>query len=645
MKKPSFNRFTSLSSRISLWIVLSAALLLAVAMGFLWRSWAKSLRAEVNKDAAQVLDNTVLRVNGILEDAELAANNMVWLVERELDNPDAMVTISNEAIRNNPVLSGCSISFEPYFFPEKGLYYSIYSYRTAQDTVGWEQEGDDSYQYFYQNWYLLPRLLNRPCWTEPYNETSWNVVPEMDTEMLVSYCRPIYDRDSTFVGSVSVDLSLKWLTETVSGVRPYPNSYSILVGHGGTFLVHPDPEKLFYQTLFTDGLLDSDPVKYELGQAMRHQEAGMRVVIIDGERNFVYFQPLETTGWSVAIVCPEDDIFGDFNRLRRVFALSILLALLLLFFLLGWLIRRQLLPLRDLAVEADYIASGNLDHPLEPLERIDEIGQLNHSFRNMQTSLVSYIDELTKTTASKERMDRELQIARGIQMAMVPHDFPRRNDVDLYAQMTPAREVGGDLYDFCIQDDKLFFCLGDVSGKGVPASLLMAVARGMFRILARQGQPPAEIARQINDLISEKNEQMNFVTMFIAALDLKTGELAFCNAGHNAPVLIPEKCSEACFLDCKPNVAVGIMPGFPFEGQTVPDFRGKALFVYTDGLNEAEDASHVQFGEDRMLDILREDKFAGACGTIEKMSQAVALHVDGAEPSDDLTMLCVRMAK
>ena len=228
---------------------------------------------------------------------------------------------------------------------------------------------------------------------------------------------------------------------------------------------------------------------------------------------------------------------------------------------------------------------------------------------------------------------------------MVPHTFPEREDIDLYALMTPAREVGGDLYDFFIEDEKLYFCIGDVSGKGIPASLMMAVAKSMFRILAKQGLPPADIARQINDIAAEDNAQMIFVTMFFGTLDLSTGVLSYCNAGHNAPVVLRRKKGKSHFLPCKPNMAIGIMPGFEFEGETLEDFRGDTLFVYTDGLNEAENAAHEQFGNERMLEILGENQRKGARDIIEIMNQAVAAHVDGAEASDDLTMLCVRMAK
>jgi len=630
----------SLSSKISFWIVLVSAVLLGVMVGQIWWGWARSISAEVEKDSMQMLDNAVLRVNGILEDAELAAGNTVWLVERDIDKPDEMVRYSCEAVHNNPVLNSCSIAFEPDFYPSEGKYYSIFSYRASQDSIAWEQEGDYDYDYFSMVWYSLSKQLDRPCWTEPYCDMSVEGFSGLDT-LMVSYCWPFYTKDSTFAGTVAVDISLKWLTRTLLSVKPYPNSYCIMLGSTGSYIVHPDTDKLFYDNVFTD--VHSDPDVYDLGHAMLGRETGMRKLDMRGEPCFVFFAPLQTTGWSLAIVCPEKDVYGSFNRTRRLMTLNILVSLLAMFFLFGWLIRRQIAPLSELAAKADYIASGNLDHPLKPTRRKDEIGLLTSSFRNMQTSLVRHIQELTAATAMRERMQRELQIARNIQMGMVPRVFPTREDVDLYAAMTPAREVGGDLYDFLVLNDKLYLCIGDVSGKGVPASLIMAVCRGMFRILAHQELSPVEIAGNINDTLAEENEQMLFVTMFVACIDLRTGVLDYCNCGHNPPVLLSCEGKSPEFVDCKPNTVIGVMPGFVYEGQQIEDVRGKVLFLYTDGLNEAENADHEQFGNDAMLAELGREAFQDARSLIERLNEAVVRHVAGAEASDDLTMVCVKI--
>ena len=263
----------------------------------------------------------------------------------------------------------------------------------------------------------------------------------------------------------------------------------------------------------------------------------------------------------------------------------------------------------------------------------------------MQSSLVSYIDELKVTTAKKERIEGELRIAHDIQMGMVPNvfpPFPERKELDLHALMAPAREVGGDLYDYLLLGDKLFFCIGDVSGKGIPASMFMATTRSMFRVMGKQGIPPSEIARRLNDTLSENNESMMFVTSFIGVLDLVTGRLEYCNCGHNPPALMSGG-SAPVFLDCVPNTPHGVLNGCEYEGQVLNDLRGCMLFLYTDGLNEAENVDHVEFGMDRISSVLSGLSTANAITVVESMHRAVASHVGKAEPSDDLTMLCLRL--
>ena len=218
--------------------------------------------------------------------------------------------------------------------------------------------------------------------------------------------------------------------------------------------------------------------------------------------------------------------------------------------------------------------------------------------------------------------------------------------------MTPAKEVGGDLYGYLLmpsdkpedEADKLYFALGDVSGKGVPASLFMAQATRLFRTLALQGMKPAEIATRINDALSgEDNETSMFVTMFLGLVDLHTGHLDFCNAGHNPPVLLSE--GRADFIDMVPNCPIGLWPGFEFEGEEIENIMDRPLFVYTDGLNEAENRQQEQFTDERLLDILAHTTFESSQHTIELLRAEVEKHRDGAEPNDDLTMLCVNVIK
>jgi serine phosphatase RsbU (regulator of sigma subunit) len=245
--------------------------------------------------------------------------------------------------------------------------------------------------------------------------------------------------------------------------------------------------------------------------------------------------------------------------------------------------------------------------------------------------------------AAQERIENELKIARDIQMSMVPSTFPEREGLDMYASMTPAKEVGGDLYGYVMQGDRLYFALGDVSGKGVPASLFMAQATRLFMTLAKQGMMPVEICTRMNDALSgEDNESGMFVTLFLGLVDLTTGHLDFCNAGHNPPVIGGGE-NNADFLEMQPNAPIGLWPGLEYEGEEIDSIKGRPLFIYTDGLNEAENRQQEQFGDDRLLDILRHTQFDTAQQVIDTLKAEVEQHRDGAEPNDDLTMMCIRV--
>ena len=254
-----------------------------------------------------------------------------------------------------------------------------------------------------------------------------------------------------------------------------------------------------------------------------------------------------------------------------------------------------------------------------------------------------YRRRITKMQAVQERIESELRIARDIQMSMVPSLFPEREGLDMYASMTPAKEVGGDLYGYLLMGDKLYFAVGDVSGKGVPASLFMAQATRLFLTLAKQGMMPAEICTRINDALSgDDNANGMFVTFWLGLLDLTTGHLDFCNAGHNPPVIGGDE-HHGEFLDMIPNAPIGLWPGLEYEGEEIDSIKGRPLFIYTDGLNEAENPQQEQFGDDRLLDFLRNTHFDTAQHVIEALKAEVETHRNGAEPNDDLTMMCLRI--
>ena len=633
-----------LSVRVSLWVVFFAAIIFNVALGFLFYQAREAVRQEAISRATTILDKTSLRVEGILNRVEVASNMTKWLVQRHPNKADSMFVYSRGMLLNNPDFYNCSIAFEPYYFKDKGRYFSAYT-KHIGDTLRTIQGGSDHYQYFFTDWYLMSQLLEKPCWTEPYMDLD---VATNTSEMVTSYCQTIKDKQGQVIGVINTSLSITWLSQTISSVKPYPNSYSMMIGRGGTYFVHPDTTKITRQTIFTQTLEQPDTALTALGLAMTHGEEGMKHMNIDGQDCYVFYKPLGQTGCSMAIVCPESDIFGGFDRLRNSVRAIVLVGLLLMLFLFIRIITRELQPLRRLAHEAETIASGQFDAVLPDFQRIDEIGQLSHSFGNMQQSLVKYIDELKSTTSQKASIERDLRIASSIQMGMLPEDFPTsedRDDVQLYASLTPAKEVGGDLFDFYFRDEKLFFCIGDVSGKGVPASLFMAVTRSTFRTVSAHESMPDRIVTTMNKTIADMNKTHMFVTLFVGVLDLPTGRLHYCNAGHDAPLLVGAGLGE---LSCDSNIPVGFMPTWKYSLQEAQIFTGTTIYLFTDGLTEAMNADKELFGMERVNDVAFQalsQQQQEPRQIITRMTEAVHQFVGEAEQSDDLTMMAIQYIK
>ena len=318
--------------------------------------------------------------------------------------------------------------------------------------------------------------------------------------------------------------------------------------------------------------------------SIRYAETG-----ISDESSLCFSTPVERTGWTLSIVIPEKDLFAGFRKMRMIVRLFQLLGIIMIIILLHMVAKSQ--------------------------ARFKELN------------------------AQKEFIQNELRIGHDIQMSMIPKvfpAFPKRTDIDITASLVPAKDVGGDLYDFYIRDEKLFFCIGDVSGKGVPAALVMTVTQSLFRAISNREESPAYIITAMNDSMFEKNENCMFVTFFCGILDLATGHLRYCNAGHNLPFLVGKTLSR---LPVVSNVPLGVMAGFPFKEQEVNISCDDTLFLFTDGITEAENASLEQFGEERLEAALSNK--SNAQDLLNTIQAAVSNFVNDAPQSDDLTILII----
>lgn len=625
--------------RLSLVMLCVVSLLFTLTFVGNSHSAHKYVKKESIERAQSALDNTILRINNVLQSVEITIHNLSWLVTENLGNPEKLYSITEHIVQSNEFISGSAIAFEPYYYKEYGNFYSPYSYREG-DSIKSKQLGTNDYNYHYMDWYQIPRLLNTPYWSEPYyDEGGGNII-------MTTYSYPIYDNNNKIIAIFTADLSLEWFAEQVNSIKPYPNAYNLMIGRGGTFLVHSNKEKILNETMFTSANSINDKELFSTAHNMVNGYYGMGEFERQGKHFYLFYAPVKATGWSVAVACLHSDIFSGVDSVRKLSYIVGIIGMLLITVLCFFIIRRMTRPLTEIANTAMEIAQGNLTAHLPKITTYDEMLTLHDSFAHMQNSLLKYIDELKFTTANKERIESELRIAHAIQMGMVPKmfpPFPEREDVDLYAKLQPAREVGGDLYDFFIENDKLHFIIGDVSGKGVPASLVMAVTCRLFRTIASHIDTPEGIVTSLNDALSESNDSYMFCTAFVGILDLNSGELKYCNAGHNPPIILLPN-GDVAPLKVTPNLALGIWADFKFKGESYQMQRGSTLFMYTDGITEAEDINKDLYGEERLIELMKNFTSQSPRLITENVLNDIALHTKGAEQSDDITILCCNLS-
>lgn len=626
----------SFSLRMSLYILFAASSVFLLVFWNYFRQARHSVSEEAVEQAQVKLENTILQIDQVLGSVEVAVKNLSWLVANNLDNPDYMYELTRRVLESNSYVVGSAIAFEPEYYKEKGVLFSPYSYR-SEGKIQSKQLGTEDYEYPYMDWYLIPKLLGASYWSEPYFDDGGAEL------VMTTFSLPLYDAEGKMYAVFTADISLEWFAGKVNGIKSYPHAFNYMIGRGGTFLVSPRPESILNESFFARPLAEGDENMMQIGRRMVNGETGMGQFKRDGEDFYLFYAPVKATGWSVCIACWHDDIFAGVDGLRNRVIVVFVLGLLLLTGFCYFTIRKLTQPLERFAGSANEIAKGNFGAPLPVIKSQDEMKTLHDSFELMQQSLVTYIDELKQTTASKERIESELRIARDIQMGMVPKifpPFPDRDDVDLFAKLIPAKEVGGDLYDFFIEGEKFYFMVGDVSGKGVPASLVMAVTCRLFRTIAAHFHTPADIIAALNDTLAENNESNMFCTAFLGILNLKTGVMQYCNAGHNAPVVIHDS-GKVEFMEVRPNLPLGLFGGFPYEGQECTLVKGESLFLYTDGVTEAESVTKALYSDEHLLEFLAERQGQASMKVVQDVHHDIERHATGAEQSDDITMMCI----
>ena len=592
-----------------------------------------------------------------MSNVEISTDNIIDELCWHLATPELVLSTMEYELKANRHLHGCGLGFVPEYYPQEGHWFEPYAFNEG-DKITMKVIGSEDHDYFDDEWYTKGLESPEGTWSTPYLDE------EGGGAVLCTFSRPvIMEPDKEIAGVFGADLSLEDIFSLIvesllkeNKESPFLKSvsddpelqiYAFIIGPKGEYIVHPDRTRIL-KTNFYDYATGEDAARYrKLGDAMTAGESGEQSVWIDGTRTDVYFAPLLHSGWSMGIVVPVKRLLMPGILYGTMIIVLILLGVLLVFITCHRSIKKASTPLIKLAESAQEIATGRFDTQLPTIKSKDEIRLLRDSFDHMQTSLARYVEELKVTTAQNASIESELGVARNIQMSMLPFTwppFPDRNDLDLFGSVAPARAVGGDLFDFRIQDEKLFFCIGDVSGKGVPAALVMTVIGSMFRTLSASEDNPLRIMTAINSSTSARNENMMFVTLFVGALDLSTGVLQYTNAGHNAPFVITG--GQARMMSVDANIPVGVLEDWSFTPQETTLSPGEILFLYTDGLTEATRSDSELFGEERVLEELSSHgEDISAERVVADMTAAVNRFIGKAEQSDDLTMLVLKMQR
>ena len=642
MKKHSFANI--LSFRVMLVLIV----MMTIIMITVHDVTKDTMALEAGARYESIILNSNERIRGVLSDVYVGAINNINDIERDIDDPDKLQAHLERMVKLNMYMSSCRLIFEPDFFPQKGHHLEIYAWRDSTGTIRGKQMNEHHPDYLTHPWYKAAFERQEGDWTPPYFDRA------ASQQLTTTYLTHIHDHQGRKVGMLGADVSLEWLRLRHQRIDAENHerfekdfkdqSYSFIIDSDGTYLIHPDRERVLKKKFQEIAALTPDTADDEMAQDMMAGKSGSRRILKDGVDSWVFYSFVKYADWTVVVVVPEAIIHHNGNTLVLLLLGILATGLLVIYVLSHKLIHQIMKQLKRFVTAAGEMAQGNFNAEL-PEMRSKEMDALRTAFMDMENSLARYVEELKTTTASNVAMEQELKIASDIQQQMLPKvypPFPERTDIDIFGEVVTAKKVGGDLFDFFIRDDKLYFSIGDVAGKGVPAALVMAVTRSMFRSASLSNTSPKLIVESINRSVCQSNDSFMFVTLFMGVLDLKTGHLLYTNAGHEPPVLVGG--AHTRFINVNNNIPLGLRSDWEYTEQKSLIDKGTTLFLYTDGYTEAETTEHEQFGRERMCsEALRlSAEHLDSREFVRQIRQAERTFVHGIPQSDDISLLAIK---
>lgn len=616
----------SFARRLSRRVIIVVAIIFVAQLVVVGLSSNRIIAEEAAASTRHMLHGTISEIELPLGEIEIATGTAAALISSMPDVGYAEL-VMNRTVEIDTLICGGSVVYPTAQGPKALMCYqdSTGEVHSFPLTGGW---ADGSWVY---RCLAAVDQHRAPFWVEPYQAAGKR------DQRVTAYCHPIYhvtNGDSTLYAVVLTELPVDWIEHKCESLRPYPNSLTTIVCGNSIIGLHDSVIIAQIQTAFAE-----NKELQELQEDMRKGVDSMRRMGSGTKLGYVVYGPLHN-GWVASVVCQYKEVLRRSSLMHTNLLIIGLLVILILYFICRLVIHRLTTPITQLSDAALRMAKGNLNTQLPEIKSGDEMMHLHDSFVYMQNSITEYIDELKTTTAANERMESELNVARNIQMGMLRTDFPD----NVAAILVPAKEVGGDLYDFVQKGKYLYFTIGDVSGKGVPASLMMAITRAGLRFVAGMEQTMDKLLERVNVSVTDTNSNDMFVTLFMGRVNLETRRMEYCNAGHNPIIVVPPD-GDPYFLKAKPNLAIGLFEDFVYEAESLDLAAGTRLVLYTDGVNEAERVDKSLFGNDRLLKWAESDLVRSTATTdkdvVDNLYKTVQQFTEGNLQNDDITIMSI----
>ena len=629
----------SLAGRLSLWIISSGALIFIAVLStnyFLSRFLLEDYVADLAKTTTS---STAGEIETIFNAIEANANSLAAVISTSDVTENQIHQMIKAFVKTNADIFGMAVALEPNTLIDSVANFSPYYYK-KENKIVFSDLADENYNYKNWAWYSEAKAIKAPVWSEPYLDDGGGNV------LMTTYSSPIYLSDKKiFAGIATADIELSWLDKIVKNIHIGESGFGFIVSKADIVIAHPNNSlnmKKLIDTLdhkvIPDNWQKYIDSKSQSSTVYLHSPCPHR-----NEYCWIAIETLGNTGWKVIIVLPEQELIADINLLTKKISIIAVFGLLFLLFIIILITRHLTRPLGMLAIATKDIGAGHLDTELPEAAHKDEIGALTNDFSSMRTALKTYIAEIRETTAKQQKLESEIQIAKDIQMSMIPgsgNACIKEDEFQLFALLRPARTVGGDLYYFLQANHMLHFIVGDVSDKGVPAALFMAKAVTLYTRALRDRLTPGQTFTMMNDLLADNNDACMFVTALCGSLNLKTGHMVMANAGHMNPVM--QTTQETREFEIDGATALGLMDKVNYPDIKFQLNRQTSLTMYTDGISEAHDTDNNQYSDEKLIELIASIKSGNTQETGNKIIESVDNFSAGTEQFDDITLLIIQ---